>query len=138
MASMTILTGLVLIVLGGLGYEAASHGSAALLPAYFGIVLGVLGSMARTNSAKIRMIVMHIAVTAGVVGFFVSVSGIWDYVQMERGVYFADPTIVEYRAATAVVLLIFVLLCVRSFIKARRTREAAPAGKLAGGARRAS
>lgn len=135
MATTTLLTGLLLIVLGILGYEGGNHAATALIPAYFGIVLGVLGSMARTKSAKTRMIVMHIAVTVGLAGFLFTVSGLWDFIQMQRGRYLGDPMMIQDRAAMSAILLFFVLLCVRSFINARRTRDAAPASSLAGGRR---
>lgn len=139
MAKLTLMFGLLLVLLGIWGYmESGVHSQSALLPAYFGIALGVLGSMARTNNAKTRMMVMHIAVTVGLVGFLASMSGIWAWVNMEKGLYTPQPLLVEEKAATALLLLFFVLLCVRSFISARRARQATPASKLAGGPRQAS
>jgi hypothetical protein len=87
-------------------------------------VLSVLGLLARTENPKRRMLMMHIAVTLGLLGFLGTAKSIWDFIQLERGRAFARPVAVEDRAVMSVMLLIYVLLCVRSFIKARRTTTA--------------
>lgn len=124
MARWALLFGLVLVVLAIFAYEGGNHTSAALMPGYFGILLGVLGATARTDKEKTRMIAMHIAAAVGVVGFLITASSIWDYVQMRRGQMTGDQTIIQEHAITSVILLFFVLLCVLSFIGARRTRQA--------------
>lgn len=131
MARWALFFGLVLVILGIFAYEGGTHTSAALMPGYFGILLGVLGATARTGKEKTRMVAMHIAATVGVVGFLVTASSIWQYVQMQRSQFIGDKTIVEEHAATSLILLFFVLLCVLSFIGARRGRQAAPAGRTA-------
>jgi hypothetical protein len=126
MAKVTILFGLVLIVLGIVGYVGTgSQHPTALIPAYFGIVLGILGALARTENAKRRMQMMHIAVTIGLLGFLGTAKSIWDYYQMERGGSFPFPAAVEAKATMSVILLFYVLLCVRSFIHARKARPEA-------------
>src|ERR1700744_3059680 len=123
MAKVTILFGLLLIVLGLVGWmETGRVHPTALIPLYFGAVLAVLGVLARTEHQKKRMMVMHIAVTLGLLGFLGTAKSIWDFFQMERGKAFAYPAAVDAKACMAVILLIYVLLCVRSFINARRTR----------------
>jgi multisubunit Na+/H+ antiporter MnhF subunit len=69
------------------------------------------------------MLYMHIAVTVGLLGFLGTVWSIANYVQMLRGRQFPHPVAVEEKSAMAAVLLLFVLLSVRSFIAARRTRN---------------
>jgi len=125
MARLTILFGIVLILLGGFGYVATgSHFPTALIPSAFGIVLAILGFFAHTPETKRRMLLMHIAVTLGLLGFLATVkSGIIDYLEMTlNGRQFAHPSAVEEKAAMSVLLLVFVILCVRSFIVARRAR----------------
>jgi len=124
MARLTILFGIVLILLGGFGYVATgSHFPTALIPSAFGIVLAILGFFAHTPETKRRMLLMHIAVTLGLLGFLATVkSGIIDYLLLLNGRQFAHPSAVEEKAAMSVLLLIFVILCVRSFIVARRAR----------------
>ena len=124
MAKLTITFGAMLILLGFIGYEAPGiHSLTALIPAAFGLVLVVLGLLARTTNQKRRMIVMHIAVTVGLIGFLGTVKGIYDFIRMETGhpVFLAAMT--EAQALMALILLCYVLLCVRSFILARRARS---------------
>jgi hypothetical protein len=127
MARLTILFGIVLILLGGFGYVATgSHFPTALIPSGFGILLAILGFFAHTPDAKRRMLLMHIAVTLGLLGFLFTVKGgIIDFILMVNGRQFAHPQAVEEKAAMSVLMLIFVLLCVRSFIAARRSRVSA-------------
>ena len=125
MARLTILFGIVLILLGGFGYVGTgSHYPTALIPSAFGIVLAILGFFAHTPEAKRRMLLMHIAVTIGLLGFLGTVKGgIIDYLLMTiNGQQFPHPAAVEEKAAMCLLLLVFVVLCVRSFIAARRAR----------------
>ena len=122
MAKVTILFGVLLFLLGVVVWAATGrHAPTALIPAYLGIVLAILGLLARTRNQKRRMLMMHIAVTLGALGFLFTAKSIWDFIQLERGHMFARPVAVEDKAVMSVMLLIYVLLCVRSFIKARRT-----------------
>jgi hypothetical protein len=121
MAKVTIVFGLLLIVLGMVVYVATGwRAPTALIPTYFGIVLTILGFLARRGSQKRRMTMMHIAVTVGLLGFLGTAKSIWDFIQMERGHAMLRPIAVEDKAVFSMMLLVYVLLCVRSFIKARR------------------
>lgn len=121
MAKVTIVFGLLLIVLGMAGYMATGwRAPTALIPTYVGILLTILGFLARRGSQKRRMTMMHIAVTLGLLGFLGTAKSIWDFIQMERGHAMLRPIAVEDKAVFSMMLLLYVLLCVRSFIKARR------------------
>ncbi len=123
MAKVTILFGLLLIVLGVAGYVGTGwRAPTALIPMYFGIVFTILGFLSRRGSQKKRMTVMHIAVTLGLLGFLGTVLSIWKFIRMETGHAVVRPIAVEDQAVFSFMMLIYVLLCVRSFIKARRTR----------------
>ena len=123
MAKLTIMFGLVLILLGVFGFVASGvHPPNALIPAWFGAALAILGFLANTEDSKKRMLFMHIAVTIGLIGFLYSASGIINYIRMLFGVQFPHPKAIEEMAAMSVLLLVFVILCVRSFINARRAR----------------
>jgi hypothetical protein len=124
MARITILFGFVLILLGGFGYiGTGSHFPTALIPSFLGILLAICGFFAHTPDTKRRMIFMHIAVTLGLLGFLGTIKGgIVDYLLMLNGRQFPHPAAVEEKAAMSVLLLVFVVLCVRSFIAARRAR----------------
>ncbi|MFZ0663195.1 MAG: hypothetical protein WAM66_10920 [Acidobacteriaceae bacterium] len=123
MAKSAIALGVLLILLGILGFvSAGTHSALTLLPALFGFLISIFGLFALTDDAKKRMLFMHIAVTIGLIGFLANFWSIVEYVRMMRGHQFPHPVIVEERAAAAAILLFFVLLSVRSFVAARRTR----------------
>jgi multisubunit Na+/H+ antiporter MnhF subunit len=124
MAKVTVGFGVVLIVLGAWGFIATgSAHPTALIPAYFGLVLAIAGGLATTENAKRRMLWMHIAVTVGLLGFLGTVAAAVDEVRMLSGAVFPHPIAVEEKAAMSVICLVFVVLCVRSFIAARRDRK---------------
>ena len=84
----------------------------------------IFGVLANSNDAKRRMLWMHIAVTAALVLFLGTLKADFDVLQLSRGVSFPHPIAIEEKAAMSLLCLLFVLLCVRSFIAARRTRLA--------------
>jgi uncharacterized membrane protein len=125
MARLTILFGIVLVLLGGFGFVATgSHFPTALIPSVVGVVLALLGFFAYTPDAKRRMLFMHIAVTIGLLGFLGTLNGVIQFIEMMGGRQFPHPAAVEEKAAMSILLLVFVILCVRSFIAARRARAA--------------
>lgn len=124
MRTMTIAYGGVLILLGlvayfGLGRESLT----ALIPTFFGIPVAILGLLAANQS--LRRHVMHGAAALGLIGFLGTVSGL---VQAARGLGGAElerPEAVGVQSVMAVLSAVFVALCVRSFVHARRTGEGA-------------
>ena len=121
MAKLTIGFGAALILLGAWGFigTGAAHPT-ALIPAYFGLVMGWSGILSNTPDAKKRMLWMHIAVTVGLLGFIgAAVMVVVENVKAHGGPL-AHPVAVEAQAAMAGICLVFVGLCVRSFIAARR------------------
>lgn len=123
MAKTTISFGVVLILLGIFAYVgSSSHAPTALIPAFVGLLLGILGFLAITDDVKRRMLFMHIAVTLGLLGFLGTAKSIYDFVRLLQGTQFPHPLAVKEKAAMAVLLLIFVVMCVRSFVAARRAR----------------
>lgn len=124
MAKLTICFGIVLTLLGLFGFVITGHHApTALIPAYVGLILIILGFLANTEDAKKRMLNMHIAVTIGLLGFLGTAKSVVDYIEMTfNGRQFPHPAAVQEKAGMAVLLLFFVLLCVRSFISARRAR----------------
>jgi len=123
MAKLTIVFGVILILLGLAGFFATGHTHpTALIPSGFGLLLSIFGLLANTPDTKRRMLFMHIAVTLGLLGFLATITGLMHWFQMLGGKVFPHPPAVESQAAMSVVCLIFVLLCVRSFIAARKAR----------------
>lgn len=124
MAKLTLLFALVLIVLGVAVFVATgSQAPTALIPAWFGVVLGLLGLLARTPDSRKRMLFMHIAVTIGLIGvIFPGWRGLGDLITQLHGQAVLRPVAMKEELAMAAICLVFVLLCVRSFIAARRQR----------------
>ena len=127
MAKLTIVFGVVLAVLGvGAWIHTGSTHPTALIPLWFGLVLILCGSLSLTDDAKKRMLWMHIAVTVGLLGFlFPGIRGGMELAKAHsNGVEVAHPAAVHEQLIMAAVCLLFVILCVRSFIAARRSRTA--------------
>lgn len=124
---MTLVFALILIALGVAVFLATgSVAPTALIPAYFGIVLGILGLLANTPNVRRRMMVMHFAVIVGLVGFvFPGWMGTRDVLRELNGHPVLRPAAMKDQLAMAGICLVFVLLCIRSFIAARRERVSA-------------
>jgi hypothetical protein len=123
MAKVTVLFGILLILLGGAGFVlTGSKFPTSLIPSAFGVVLVTFGSLAETPDTRRRMLFMHIAVTVGLLGFLATAPALISVVQLFKGKLFPYPAAIEEKAAMSALMLIYVLLCVRSFITARRTR----------------
>jgi len=114
MAKLTMVFGVLLVVVGAAGYwGTGAVFPMSLIPAYFGAALVICGVLANTENPKQRMLWMHIAVTLGLVGL------IGGAVRFFQSVLPAEK---EATGAMAGLCLVFVILCVRSFISARRSR----------------
>jgi hypothetical protein len=126
MAKLTVGFGFALLMLGAIGFvKTGSTHLTALIPCAFGVPLAVAGALAITTDVKKRMLWMHVAVTVGLLGFLGSFSRAVDEYIQAHGQPLAHPVAVEYQAAMAALCLVFVVLCVRSFIAARRERKLA-------------
>jgi len=125
MAKLTMVFGVLLVLVGAAGFVATgSEHPTALIPGGVGLLFVLFGALANSEDAKKRMLWMHVAVTAGLLMFLGTIKSDWDVYQLAHGVEFPHPIAVEEKAATSLLCLIFVLLCVRSFIAARRARVA--------------
>jgi hypothetical protein len=121
-ASTTIAFGVVLIVLGVAGYFGSGGVSiTALIPALFGVVLVACGVLARNEG--MRKHAMHGAVLVGLLGFLGSARGLLQLPALMSGGEVARPAAVIAQSAMALLMLLFVGLCVRSFISARAARR---------------
>lgn len=125
MAKVTIIFAVLLIVLGLVSFfGTGSIHYTALIPTWFGLALGIGGALAISPSATRRKIFMHINVTIGALGC------IGAFVEAVRGYGAArsagvDPDMIAFSAklAMGMILLTYTILCIRSFIEARRARE---------------
>jgi hypothetical protein len=123
MAKLTLVFALLLVVLGLTGYfGTGSVHSTALIPTWFGLALGLFGLLAMSPDARRRKLFMHINVTIGLLGFIgATVEAIRGYMHATSAGMAPDQIALASKIAMAGLLLIYVILCVRSFIAARRT-----------------
>lgn len=123
MAKLTLVFAVVLIALGLIGYiGTGSVHPTALIPAALGVLLGIFGTLAISPNESRRKLFMHINVTLGLLGFLGTIMGLIQWFQMLGGAAVKNPPATESKAAMALICLIYVALCVRSFIAARRAR----------------
>lgn len=134
MAKLAMVFGVLIALVGVIGYV-ETHFWHALIPVVLGFLLVLLGLIANTDNQKRRMLAMHIAVTLGLLGFLGTIPGLIAMFGFLTGSHHQTPSeqfrvgmlsvhklAAEVQSATSILCLIFVLLCVRSFIAARRAR----------------
>jgi amino acid permease len=134
MAKLAMVFGVLIALVGVTGYI-ETHFWHAFIPVVLGFLLVLFGLVANTEDVKRRMLAMHIAVTLGLLGFLGTIPGLIAMVGFLTGTH--HETVNEHiqvgmlsvhkmaaavQSATSILCLIFVLLCVRSFIAARRSR----------------
>lgn len=130
MAKVTLVFAALMIALGLVGYLGSGRQyPTALIPLWWGVALAIFGFLALSPSERRRKIFMHVNVAIGLLGF------IGALVESVRGYGKPAPAGVNTsgflisaeasKITMAVLMLIYVVLCVRSFINARRSRVAA-------------
>jgi hypothetical protein len=117
---IAIFFGVLLTVLGiGLYALSDSHSPTALIPSAFGVVLILLGFIARGGSEKVRMHTMHAAALIGLVGLvfpaYRAIAALAGGAEMNLAI--------GGQIAMAVLCGGFLALCIKSFIDARRARK---------------
>lgn len=118
MASTTIVFGLLLTVLGLAGYFLTGTSSVtALIPAFLGLILVILGFIAR--SEQVRKHAMHAAAVVALVGFAGALFSL-----LRTPISLRPGMAVFSQGATVLLTGVFVALCVKSFMDARRARRA--------------
>lgn len=124
MSSISIACGILLILIGiaGYGYGTMSGGASptALIPAIFGLILVILGVVGNAKE-NLRKHLMHVAVIVGLLGALGTASSFLKIASVINGTA-ERPAAVVAQFATAVVCLIFVVLCIKSFVDARKNR----------------
>jgi hypothetical protein len=123
MAKVTLVFAALFIALGLIGF--IGTGSAhytALIPAALGLLLAIFGALSFSPDAGRRKLFMHINVTLGLLGFLGTVMGLIQWFQMLAGATLKNPPATESKAVMALLCLVYVALCVRSFIAARKAR----------------
>lgn len=122
MGPVTIVFGILLIDLGLFGYVTAESKSiTALIPAFFGNVFAILGVLSQKD--QLRKHVMHLAVVLGLIGIIVpAIRGIPSLISYLSGGEVKHPNAAILQTVMAAMCAVFVGLCIRSFIVARRAR----------------
>ncbi|HET7871909.1 MAG TPA: hypothetical protein VFL42_05315 [Terriglobales bacterium] len=126
MAKVSLVFAILLIALGMVGYfgTGAQHAT-ALIPTWFGAALGVFALLAMSPDEGRRRLFMHVNVTIGLLGFIGgAVEAIRGYVSATNAGKQPDMIALTSKLTMTGLLLIYVILCVRSFIAARRARQA--------------
>ncbi|VTR91533.1 Uncharacterized protein OS=Chloracidobacterium thermophilum (strain B) GN=Cabther_B0647 PE=4 SV=1 [Gemmata massiliana] len=124
MAWPTLICGALLVLVGIVGYgtsEVQPPPVTALIPAFFGAALIVCGALAFND--KFRKHVMHLAAMVGLLG---ALGGFMPLIRQISKTGEFDPTKKSAIAGELmiVVCVVFVGLCVNSFIQARKVRKA--------------
>jgi len=119
---ITIITGLFLIAIGLVGYFGTGMVSwTALIPALFGLPLAILGWIALKE--HLRKHAMHAAVMVGLLGF---IGAAYSFSKPLRvllsGQELERPIAAVMQGIMVLTCAIFVGLCVKSFVDARRAR----------------
>ena len=129
MARLTLGFGLALIVLafgfyGGTGW---TH-KTALIPAFPGLVLAICGglTLAKPNARKHAM---HVAVAIAALGFLAVLRAVPAFFTLLTGGSVDRPAAVIEQVLMGVICLVYVLFGVKSFIDARRARQAGESGE---------
>lgn len=118
MSKLSIVTGIILTVLGLGGYAFSGGVSpTALIPAGFGVLFLVFGYLARTES--MRRHAMHGAALLSLLGIIGSFKGTIAAVTLLGGGVVERPQAAIAQAVMAVTCVVFLLLAIRSFINAR-------------------
>lgn len=130
MAKVTLVFAALLIALGLVGYlGSGSQFPTALIPLWWGVALAIFGFLAISPSESRRKLFMHVNVTIGLLGFIGAlVEAIRGYGKPAPGGINTSGFLItaeQSKITMAVLMLIYVILCVRSFINARRTRAIA-------------
>ena len=121
MARVTLLFAVLLIALGLVGFlGTGSVHSTALIPTWFGLALGIGGLLAISPSESRRKLFMHINVTIGLLGFLgAAVEAVRGCLHAASAGLAPDQIALASKLTMSGLMLIYVFLCVRSFINAR-------------------
>jgi hypothetical protein len=123
MAKVTLLIAVLLIALGLIGFfgTGGAHPT-ALIPAWIGLALGLFGLLAISPNESRRKLFMHVNVTIGLIGFVGGAAeAVRGYLHARSAGFAPDLIALASKLTLTGLMLIYVLLCVRSFIAARRS-----------------
>ncbi|GAA1104276.1 hypothetical protein [Nesterenkonia jeotgali] len=120
MPRLTLIVGGLLLLVGIIGYVATSFSSmTALIPSVVGVLLLSSGGIARKN----RKLGVHIALVVALLGALGMIMPLMSLPELFAGES-ENPGAVISALVTVIVLVVYIILGVRSFMAARRWRNA--------------
>lgn len=125
MQKLAVGFGVLLIIVGVVFYFGATTADGlrpptALIPSVIGLVLAVCGLLARQELR--RKATMHVAAGVALLGFLACLRGVGQTAQMLSGAVVKRPDAAIEQMITALICLVFVVLCAKSFAAARRAK----------------
>jgi hypothetical protein len=128
MAVPAVIAGVLLVVVGIVGYtsqDPAKTSPTALIPAIFGLILGLCGVLAIWKDS-LKKHVMHAAAAVALLGMLGAPYPIFKRLAKGDDINPSEPAVVS-AYLTTFICAVFLAMCVRSFTQARKAREAAAA-----------
>ena len=124
MSKISIFFGLLLVTLGLAFYVATgSEKTTALIPAFLGVVIGILGLVALVP--KFKKHAAHGATLAGLLGVF---GGLGMGLRTVMAGNVERPLAVVEQFLMGAICVVYLFFCVKSFIAARKAMKAEAAG----------
>ena len=123
MAKVTLVFAALLIALGLAGFlGTGSQHPTALIPTWFGVALAVFGLLAMSPSEGRRKLFMHINVTIGLLGVLgAGARAMQSYIHASSSGLAPDKIALASQVTMAGLCLVYMILCINSFITARRS-----------------
>ena len=123
MAKVTLVFAALLIALGLAGFlGTGSQHPTALIPTWFGVALAVFGLLAMSPSEGRRKLFMHINVTIGLLGVLgAGARAMQSYIHASSSGLAPDKIALASQVTMAGLCLVYMILCINSFIAARRS-----------------
>lgn len=131
MAVPTLITAVLMIVVGIYGYtsqdpNAGPVSQTAAMPAFLGAILGVCGLFAFSD--KWRKHAMHGAAALALLGAIGSLYPVIKMAATGATIEFGSPKVIT-SLLSSLICAVFVGLCIKSFIDARKARQQQPAAQ---------
>ncbi len=119
---VTIIYGDLLMLLGlGFYFGTGQSSVTALIPLFFGLPVAGLGAVAKNE--KMKKHAMHAASVFGLIGILATAKGVLNVMRMVSGTPIERPAAAIEMAIMCVLSVLFLGLCIKSFIDARIRRK---------------
>ncbi|HBY58572.1 MAG TPA: hypothetical protein DEH78_02040 [Solibacterales bacterium] len=119
---MTIVVGDLMLAVGLIGYFATgSQSPTALIPAAFGLVFNVLGALGLKPNLRKHM--MHAAALVALLALAGTIRGLLQLPALLSDGLVTRPAAVASQSATAILAMLYIGLCIKSFRDARAARK---------------